>query len=41
VATERNAGVTVWALAYGYNMGQPIEACAPDRVIEDCYALLN
>ncbi len=41
VATARNAGVTVWALPYGYNMGQPIEACAPDRVIADCSALLS
>ena len=41
VATARNAGVTVWALPYGYNMGQPIEACAPDRVIADCSVLLN
>jgi phosphoglycolate phosphatase len=40
VATARNAGVAVWALPYGYNMGQPIEACAPDRVIADCSALL-
>jgi phosphoglycolate phosphatase len=41
VATARNAGVRVWALPYGYNMGQPIEASAPDRVIADCSALLN
>jgi phosphoglycolate phosphatase len=41
VATARNAGMAVWALPYGYNMGQPIEACAPDRVIADCSALLN
>jgi len=41
VATARNAGVRVWMLPYGYNMGQPIEACAPDRVIADCSALLN
>jgi phosphoglycolate phosphatase len=41
VATARNAGVAVWALPYGYNMGQPIEACAPDRVIADCSVLLN
>jgi phosphoglycolate phosphatase len=34
-ATARNAGVPVWLLPYGYNMGQPIEACAPDRVIAD------
>lgn len=41
VATARNAGVAVWALPYGYNMGQPIEACAPDRVIADCSMLLH
>jgi phosphoglycolate phosphatase len=40
VATARNAGVSVWALHYGYNMGQPIEACQPDRVIPDFSALL-
>lgn len=40
VATARNAGVRVWALPYGYNMGLPIEGCAPDRVIADCSALL-
>jgi len=40
VATARNAGVPVWALPYGYNMGQPIAACAPDRLIEDCSELL-
>jgi phosphoglycolate phosphatase len=39
VATARNADVAVWALPYGYNMGHPIEACAPDRVIADCSAL--
>jgi phosphoglycolate phosphatase len=41
VATARNAGVRVWALPYGYNMGEPIAACEPDRVIEDISALLN
>jgi phosphoglycolate phosphatase len=40
-ATARNAGVPVWLLPYGYNMGQPIEACAPDRVIPDFSSLLN
>jgi phosphoglycolate phosphatase len=40
VATARNAGVPVWALPYGYNMGQPIEACKPDRVIEN-FSLLT
>lgn len=39
VATARNAGVAVWALPYGYNMGEPIEACRPDRVIPDVSAL--
>lgn len=41
VATARNAGVAAWVLPYGYNMGQPIEASAPDRVIADCSLLLN
>lgn len=40
-ATARNAGVPVWLLPYGYNMGQPIEACAPDRVIPDFSMLLK
>ncbi|MDD2879566.1 MAG: HAD-IA family hydrolase [Rhodoferax sp.] len=40
-ATARNGGVPVWLLPYGYNMGQPIEACAPDRVIADFSSLLN
>lgn len=35
VATARNGGVAVWALPYGYNMGEPIEACQPDRVVAD------
>jgi phosphoglycolate phosphatase len=38
-ATARNAGVTVWLLPYGYNMGEPIERCLPDRVIADFSAL--
>jgi phosphoglycolate phosphatase len=40
VATARNAGIAVWALPYGYNMGEPIEACNPDQVIPDFSALL-
>jgi phosphoglycolate phosphatase len=40
VATARNAGMTVWALPYGYNMGEPIEACQPDRVIPDIGVLV-
>ena len=39
-ATARNAGVPVWLLPHGYNMGQPIESAAPDRVIPDFGALL-
>lgn len=41
VAAARNAGIAVWLLPYGYNMGHPIAACAPDRVIESCAALLD
>jgi len=40
VATARNAGIAVWVLPYGYNMGEPIKASAPDRVITDVAALL-
>ncbi|MGE0097546.1 MAG: HAD-IA family hydrolase [Hydrogenophaga sp.] len=39
VATARNAGIAVWALAHGYNMGQPIEDSRPNRVISDFSAL--
>jgi phosphoglycolate phosphatase len=39
-ATARNAGVAVWLLPYGYNMGEPVQACAPDRVIADFSALV-
>ena len=41
VATARNAGVPVWALPYGYNMGEPIAASQPDRLIDDLSALLE
>lgn len=40
VATARNAGVPVWAVPYGYNMGQAIAASQPDRLIENFRALL-
>lgn len=40
VATARAAGVPVWLLPYGYNMGQPVQACAPDRIVDDLSALL-
>jgi len=41
VATAKNANVAVWALPYGYNMGQPIELSCPDRVIQDFSSLIN
>lgn len=39
-ATARAAGVPVWLLPYGYNMGQSVQACGPDRVIKDFSELL-
>lgn len=39
-ATARNAGIPVWLLPYGYNMGQPVHSCQPDRVIENISELL-
>lgn len=41
VATARNARVTVWAVPYGYNMGQSIEDSGADRVIPDFRHLLS
>jgi phosphoglycolate phosphatase len=41
VATARAAGLTVWALPYGYNQGLPIEDAAPDRIVSDFSALLT
>lgn len=38
-ATARHAGVPVWLLRWGYNQGQPVEACRPDRVIENLECL--
>jgi len=35
IATARAAGVAVWAVPYGYNMGQRIEDSLPDRLIPD------
>jgi phosphoglycolate phosphatase len=40
-ATARNAGVAVWLLPYGYNMGQTVEDCQPDRVIASVQELLE
>lgn len=41
VAAARAAGVAVWAVTYGYNMGQPIAEAAPDRVLDDLRPLLE
>ena len=41
IATARNAGVRVWALPYGYNMGAKIQDSNPDRVIPDFSAILQ
>ena len=40
-ATARNAGVPVWALPYGYNMGEPVQSAQPDRVIPDLSVLVH
>ena len=34
VASARNAGVTAWAVPYGYNGGLPISASQPDRIFQ-------
>ena len=39
-ALLHDAGVPVWLLPYGYNMGQPLQDCAPDRIVDDLSALL-
>ena len=41
VAAARAAGVAVWAVTYGYNMGQPIAQAAPDRALADLRPLLE
>ena len=41
VATARAAGVAVWAVPYGYNMGQAIADSKPDRLIQDFSAFLT
>lgn len=38
--TARRAGIAVWLLPYGYNLGEPVADCAPDRLIDDLRALL-
>lgn len=39
--TARNANVPVWLLPYGYNMGQTVQSCQPDRVITNFSELLS
>jgi phosphoglycolate phosphatase len=41
VATARNAGVRVWAVAHGYNMGEPIASASPDRVLAGLHEILQ
>jgi phosphoglycolate phosphatase len=41
VAAARNAGVPIWAVTYGYNMGRPIAAERPDRLLRDLQPLLE
>ncbi len=35
VATARNAGVAIWLLPHGYNMGQPVADARPDAIVAD------
>ena len=32
VETAHNAGIAAWAVPYGYNGGEPIEAAGPNRI---------
>lgn len=41
IETARNAGVAVWAVTYGYNMGSPIAEWRPDRLIDDFNCFLE
>ncbi|MDE2604520.1 MAG: phosphoglycolate phosphatase [Burkholderiales bacterium] len=41
VATARNAGVPVWALTHGYNMGEPIASARPDLLMDRLDAVLD
>lgn len=40
-ATAKNAGVRVWLLPYGYNMGESVHAANPDQVIPDFLPILS
>jgi len=41
VMAARNAGVAAWAVPYGYNAGQPIEASQPDLLFPDLQAVAD
>ncbi|TJY64830.1 phosphoglycolate phosphatase [Sinimarinibacterium sp. CAU 1509] len=41
VATARAAGVSCWAVSYGYNAGRPIAEARPDRVIDSLAELIE
>jgi phosphoglycolate phosphatase len=41
VATAKAAGVTCWAVPYGYNMGRPIESAQPDLVVPNIQGVPN
>lgn len=40
-ATAQRAGIVAWLLPWGYNGGEPVAACGPDRVIADFSPLLD
>jgi len=40
VDAARAAGIKSLALPYGYNHGEPIEACAPDRLVASLAELI-
>ena len=41
VATAHNAGVTAWAVPYGYNGGEPIESAGPHQVFSSIAAIAD
>jgi phosphoglycolate phosphatase len=41
VATARNAGLRVWAVDHGYNLGEPIASAQPDRVLSGLQQVLE
>jgi phosphoglycolate phosphatase len=41
VQAARNAGVTAWAVPYGYNAGRPIADARPDRIFQTLLAVAN